>query len=49
MTLVCPSCGRPHGEDERFCSACGVPLVVEGGPAELAVDEIENLDATVWW
>jgi hypothetical protein len=29
--LVCPSCGAEHGEDARFCSACGMPLVREGG------------------
>jgi hypothetical protein len=28
--LVCPSCGRRHGEDERFCSDCGMPLIREG-------------------
>ena len=25
--LVCPSCATTHGLDERFCSACGMPLV----------------------
>lgn len=39
MSLACPSCGRRHGDEERFCEACGVPLVVEGGPAELELDE----------
>lgn len=39
MTLVCPSCGRAHGADERFCSSCGVPLIAEGGPAEEAADD----------
>ena len=39
MTLVCPSCGRAHGVEERFCAQCGVPLVPEGGPAEAVVDE----------
>jgi hypothetical protein len=28
--LVCPSCGRRHGLDERFCSNCGMPLVHAG-------------------
>ena len=28
--LVCPSCGRVHPPQERFCSACGVPLVQSG-------------------
>jgi hypothetical protein len=25
--LVCPSCGRGHPADERFCQDCGMPLV----------------------
>ena len=25
--LVCPSCGRTPGGDERFCADCGMPLV----------------------
>ena len=28
--LVCPSCATTHGPDERFCSACGMPLVYSG-------------------
>ena len=39
MSLVCPACGRAHADEERFCSACGVPLVAEGGPAEAPVSE----------
>ena len=31
MTLVCPKCGRDHGDEERFCEDCAVPLVFEGG------------------
>ena len=30
--LVCPSCARAHASSERFCEACGMPLVHEGGP-----------------
>ena len=26
--LVCPGCGAEFGTDERFCSACGMPLVL---------------------
>jgi hypothetical protein len=25
--LVCPGCERSHAEGERFCAACGLPLV----------------------
>jgi zinc-ribbon domain/Putative prokaryotic signal transducing protein len=25
--LLCPSCGREHPPDERFCETCGMPLV----------------------
>jgi hypothetical protein len=27
--LVCPSCGRHQEHDERFCSQCGMPLVLD--------------------
>lgn len=30
-SLVCPSCGSEHGEEARFCSQCGMPLVRDGG------------------
>ena len=33
--LVCPTCGDAHGADERFCRACGMPLV---RPGSLGVD-----------
>lgn len=39
MSLVCPACDRAHGDQERFCESCGVPLVVEGGPVEAEVTE----------
>jgi hypothetical protein len=39
VTLVCPSCDRPHGDEERFCDRCGLPLVPEGGPAEALLDD----------
>ena len=29
--LVCPSCARAHPASERFCEACAMPLVHEGG------------------
>jgi Putative prokaryotic signal transducing protein/zinc-ribbon domain len=29
--LVCPECGREHPREERFCSACGMPLVLMPG------------------
>ena len=28
--LVCPSCASTHPLDERFCPACGMPLVYSG-------------------
>jgi hypothetical protein len=27
VSLVCPSCASDHADDERFCAACGLPLV----------------------
>jgi hypothetical protein len=32
--LVCPSCAASHEPHERFCQACGVPLVREGASEE---------------
>jgi hypothetical protein len=29
--LVCPSCAAEHQNGERFCSRCGMPLVLAGG------------------
>jgi hypothetical protein len=29
--LICPSCARAHLPSERFCEACGMPLVQLGG------------------
>jgi len=29
--LVCPRCGRDHPASQRFCEACGMPLVHRGG------------------
>jgi ribosomal protein L37E len=29
--LRCPRCGREEAIDERFCSACGMPLVAAAG------------------
>jgi hypothetical protein len=31
--LECPSCGREHPTTERFCIACGMPLVHPAGAA----------------
>lgn len=30
-TVVCPSCARAHPVSERFCEACGMPLIHAGG------------------
>jgi hypothetical protein len=35
--LRCPNCGRVQGAQERFCPACGTPLVLEDEPT--AADE----------
>ncbi len=36
--VVCPSCGQAHPPSERFCEACGMPLVYPSA-AESATDE----------
>jgi hypothetical protein len=33
-TLVCPSCAAAHEPHERFCEACGLPLVRQGASEE---------------
>jgi pimeloyl-ACP methyl ester carboxylesterase len=37
--LVCPGCAREHPPSERFCAACGMPLVHMSAGAEPAVSE----------
>jgi putative signal transducing protein len=36
--IVCPTCAQAHPPSERFCEACGMPLVHPNG-AEQAVSE----------
>jgi len=36
--LVCPSCARAHPESERFCRACGMPLVHLSGAEHAATE-----------
>jgi zinc-ribbon domain len=46
--LVCPSCGRAHARDERFCSHCGMPLVFadagESDPPSPARERARKID-----
>ncbi len=37
--LLCPSCGREHPSNERFCKTCGMPLVHVAGGAEPVLSE----------
>jgi hypothetical protein len=37
--LVCPSCGSHHGEEERFCPDCRLPLVFPDTDASSRPDE----------
>ncbi len=40
VPLACPSCALRHSLDERFCSACGMPLTYVGSePVETPRDE----------
>jgi hypothetical protein len=41
--LVCPSCAREHSCDERFCEACGMPLVHERGAEHHASERQRKL------
>jgi hypothetical protein len=38
--LVCPSCALAHGDDERFCEDCGLPLVQSGEIEETPKSEL---------
>lgn len=46
--LVCPACARPHAAGERFCRACGMPLVFVGAgeeaPASAARERARKID-----
>ncbi len=35
-SIVCPSCARVHPASERFCEACGMPLVHSTGAEQEA-------------
>jgi hypothetical protein len=37
--LVCPGCAREHPPSERFCTACGMPLVHMSGDGEAVPSE----------
>ena len=37
--IVCPTCARAHPPSERFCEACGMPLVRMSGAAEAVLSE----------
>lgn len=42
-SLVCPSCGRRHGGDERFCADCGLPLTRAADPdADATVSDLHR-------
>ena len=32
--LLCPNCGAAGSSEERFCSRCGLPLVLDAPPAD---------------
>ncbi len=36
--LVCPGCAREHPPSERFCEACGMPLVHAAGAEHRATE-----------
>jgi hypothetical protein len=42
LALVCTSCGASGADDERFCPACGLPLVLPPGTALALTPEQER-------
>jgi len=36
--IVCPTCARVHPPSERFCEACGMPLVHSAGSEQSATE-----------
>ncbi len=40
--LVCPACAAAHLVDKRFCTRCGMPLVVAGDAAAAEAPESES-------
>ncbi len=36
---VCPSCGRPAADDDKFCAICGAPLAQAPAPVTVSVEE----------
>jgi hypothetical protein len=40
--LVCPDCARSYPDSERFCAACGMPLVYAPGLESSPVGERER-------
>lgn len=40
--LVCPDCARSYPDSERFCAACGMPLVYGPGIESPAAGERER-------
>jgi hypothetical protein len=36
--VVCPTCARVHAPSERFCEACGMPLVHAAGEERAATE-----------
>ena len=41
-SLVCPDCARSYPDSERFCAACGMPLVYAPGIESPASGERER-------
>jgi zinc-ribbon domain len=41
MSLVCPSCGTPGVDEQRFCARCGMPLTYD----DVAVGEVTERQA----
>ena len=51
--MFCPTCGKPHGDEAKFCPSCGIAIIVKSTlptiqPEQTAKPTPIALIATAW-